>query len=617
MKFVNYINIYLIKRRLIFLYDSYNNKNVNYENKINNLFNGLNYEKINHLVSILDDDFFVNILCILKNKKLVLATNSFREKLIASSNDAFYMVLTQFCEEEYDCFLDERFMSDITNSNNYINILGSILKINYSKKSQLLMNDMCISTILKHDLFGNFYDKHLGEYIIDYALRIDKGALKLFSSVDLKGQIELLNDVLFINKLTKIGLNQRETAEFFFGLKDETINSIILNKNNVFYDVYKENIDKLFVNISNYKYMPSCEVILDDNFRNYLVSINEPYQYRFFINILSSNILNINSIGIIEKLRKELLNDLIEFYINNKSISQLYKNEYIFNIIIDTFFKRYSYDFLIDLNMMVNYCIRYDFNVFSDNLKLYKYILEYDFKNGDYKELLEKFSFDVEYDRIFQRDYDNCFMDANKDLASSLIDFNGKNRIKLDGESFCALVHCSNIRNDDCRGLLGFSNLEWMDRNINSSIISLSLIGNDNINVFNKDNVIFGFDNIDINKIEHVSNTDSYSNQVAKTKKINVLLRANDLIKSSVGYNEILYKSSKELKPKYICCFDKITITSKKLAEYYSVPILLIDSMKYGCTEFKNEEIMENFYREREGFLYLDLDDEYGNGKKL
>ena len=133
----------------------------------------------------------------------------------------------------------------------------------------------------------------------------------------------------------------------------------------------------------------------------------------------------------------------------------------------------------------------------------------------------------------------------------------------------------------------------------NKKTMSLSIIGDKNINYFNSgtNDIIFGFNKLKADNIMHLSNTDSYTSHEYGTDKIQKIYNTDSLMNDTQGYNEILYseKNLVDFKPDFIVAFDFITDKQIEVANYFNLPIVLINSSKY-LKKSGLESIFDNRY---------------------
>lgn len=193
------------------------------------------------------------------------------------------------------------------------------------------------------------------------------------------------------------------------------------------------------------------------------------------------------------------------------------------------------------------------------------------------------------------------------------------------GQPFTMLVHTiinNNLSNNNDVGKKIRENPEvWEQTADGNNYLSTSLIterymklyGFDFNNNYNlNDVVIYGFNEIPASNIKYTSVTDAgvkrdLSPEITVNMreflnvKVNTITTVDHFMEETIAYNaggktstpwnEILLLRD-GLKPNYILCFDKISETSRRAAEYFNVPIYLVNSRCYS--QFNNIKNVEN-----------------------
>ena len=189
---------------------------------------------------------------------------------------------------------------------------------------------------------------------------------------------------------------------------------------------------------------------------------------------------------------------------------------------------------------------------------------------------------------IFYEDLRKCKYESYKMINDSLKSNAKKNNnlshkynvdvYDYNGEEFYMLIHNTGKNNSNDIFAL------------KTDITSLSLISDKRMKYYNDfdSSIVLGFDDIDIDSIMHVYNSDSFSmfskdDEILTTKKINKLYTPRDLMIETHGYNEIIYRNIYSLKPKYVLCFDgNITNLHIEICNKFNIPIRNINRKKYN-----------------------------------
>lgn len=182
-------------------------------------------------------------------------------------------------------------------------------------------------------------------------------------------------------------------------------------------------------------------------------------------------------------------------------------------------------------------------------------------------------------------------VEAIKNLCSSITKFETNSSIvNLNGRTFKLLVHKTcGIENKKTGKKLSADIKEW-DKNIEEdSIISTSLINQYYLGMVSGKGSILGFNTVIPSDILDMGPTDIYSSkdiyQFNTRNQLSRFLLTDDLLYDSVdGYNEVVlkrYVNGKARYPDFILCDGVVTDYSKEIAQYFNVPIYLLDRKAY------------------------------------
>lgn len=239
-------------------------------------------------------------------------------------------------------------------------------------------------------------------------------------------------------------------------------------------------------------------------------------------------------------------------------------------------------------------------------MELYRKIINFgDLHIDEQKKLIYDYDKNINYSQEFYDDFKACRVNAFEKINSSIIrsdefkklynsDLSNKygiNIFELNGEDFYLYAHVSKIKEND---------LEFPFKEDNTlPTISMSLIGKDNISLYRpmSDFIILGFNNLNIENIIHIFNSDSYTSYLKGTSKFQRIYSPDKLLKESHGYNEILYKKNKffKLEPFCIICYNEIRDIDVYFSKKQKLPIIKINTLKYTKTGFP-EDMYESIY---------------------
>lgn len=608
-----------------------------------------------------------------KRNKL-LSNDTIKLKFIVSNDIyAFIWLIQALNQEELETFLDEKGIDILINSKNIVQKLIALITLDCNINYKVLSNPKIMQKIIdnKEELstyltsVNVLFIEQLFIYVVNNSLDFNiilsckKNLLQFLKN---EANLELIKQKKLINENNFHNL-EKNSIEFL--LNDIYFQKIILKNNyNVQYfdqiimsDVRipneiltnKEFIDKIINNrnVSNYRFLleeieKTSNIYLikdieikrekkyDDLINTYDNSLNMFEKYKNILNSIFKNNELINQTEFFQLDINQFFSfnegyDITSIYFNHdmtvadkfnkiKNILTTLTNKEFKEILIDRFFKEVPYNFLLNLNTLIEFNEKNDI-INADNLKRYIAIQQNDCFD---KELYDSFDKNENYVTQFYDDFKKSKEYAYQSLKESLVDINKIENQKskslsqiynvpiyeFNGEPFYLLIHnTSKPINTD-----GYYLHELFHENKKNDGISLSLISNEKMNYYNdyQKSIIFGFKEIDIKQIVHLYNSDSYSfykyedNRVSN--RITKLYLPTDLIKDTYGYNEIVYQEKtkntqflniKELTPDYLVCFDYVSDSEAKIAKYYNIPIIKINKNKYNIdnNNIKNKSI--------------------------
>ncbi len=428
----------------------------------------------------------------------------------------------------------------------------------------------------------------------------------------------------------------KKVCEDYLSLNPDFARRMVSNDNGIIILLEKEVIvpstiidDKFFDNLmSNFNH---SEAIVD--FRNYINALSRICDvsylekkldifygncinlYKDYENIIKNLNVNSNKIplpqnplfveGFVEEIN--YFNSLLENYEKYKgtpfaeslpkyldrhkeSTLQLLENK-LDNILIDNLFKENIINVRINLNEIVSYnnYLSDDEKLVDDNtLNFYKMIINIKKLGSDQKlDLYNKFK-GKNIPILYYDDLRKCKNDSYKRLKDSLMNIDNYKPNKKLSDKYGSVVY--DMRDEEyimlTRCLSGLWVEECTQKVYNESF---RVISNNSTGVWMDNYIIYGYSNVDIDKINHVFYNDAGSaNLGAKfldgsySGVVDNILLPNHLagevnISSDVKDNRVI-----SLKPSYIICKDEIDAQSVKYAKRLGLPIVLIKSKKLG-----------------------------------
>lgn len=550
-------------------------------------------------------DYVLNI----KDKKMLLSDEEFKDYLLKEDNHCVFIeLLYKLNKEDVKMLLTLDYLEKIIDSDtNALHKYGVILEYH---------SDIFIKTSnkVKAYIINNFSEyfkivcQELGEHLayhIVYFMPDKMSQLKYFSK-------EVQNKVLDLQALTVISkLNGFEKILINLSPKviNKSINSGIFSS--IIKDLDKEELaqfsntmknEDLLGLINNSEFIISISSIENPNYYRYIINnllinnyelANKIEKYRLSYIICQFDLKNSEGIfenyivlvdkfldGTISKSELDRIPEEIEYFYGIKINTRFLKELTIKRkkqLLCDYYFKDYSENVLHNLKEIV----RFDNDrkiISNNNLELYNKFLNFEILSDesinellssankeDYSKMLyndilacKRFSYELYNNEFFKPNNSNL---RNESMSKKF----GLDVYNLNGEKFLACVHCGRFYEGK-----------------NKKTISLSIIGSENIGLFDKTRVIVGYTYLDPSKIMHVYNKDSYTDGQIGTNRINKIYKPHELLENTYFYNEILYSEKNyQLIPDYVICVDNIDTESYNYAKENNLPIVIINSSKY------------------------------------
>ncbi len=297
-------------------------------------------------------------------------------------------------------------------------------------------------------------------------------------------------------------------------------------------------------------------------------------------------------------------------------------------IVVDGIFDDNIYNVRLNLNEIIRYTRDINTNLISvDHLDFYKIILNIDsLSNEDKIKLYNNFK-DKNISSMLYDDLRILKNYSYTSIKNSLTPFDSSSELKngdlsekygvdiyeLNGEPFYMLVKSmesisNNINNN-------FINLEEKDSKVDRGCYSL--IGSDNIDVFNK-KLVYGFHNFDTQNIISVFETDCFSqetdepilNQNYGTTAVNRLMTPTQIVNGldfnkQTRYSEIQILG--KLKPDFIVVFDSINEIALTESRNLKIPIVVINTLAYSNNKKRSNPFNDD------NLQYIDFSSEREN----
>ncbi len=459
-------------------------------------------------------------------------------------------------------------------------IVRIILKLNELKAKKYLYYFI---TYLSSDVQKKLVDVKLDDSIlvlvannfstesINYLFKTDKRLSYLFTKLNIKRLID--TDVIFSSSI----LND---SKFFDMLKEKSLISFRTNINNVERKNLPEPIEYQLKKY--YEELISSYNQEYNMFNDYVNIINTANRLNNEINF-NSYILDFNAKNIYKEYLKKKDSKIFEEYkiLTSKKLSE---------IIIDTLFQDNIYNVFYNINEMFRFNNKLSTAeqiLDTEKQKFYKLIINIDkMTNEDKIRLYNEFK-DKNINLMFYEDLRKL-----KDKSYELINSKLFNYTKFNPSGILSLkfkTEIYDLRNNEffmlIRGEENHQEKTTTRRNC------YSIISNDNTDVFcNGETTLYGYNYLDIEKVLHVHERDSYSYDLNEKDihhkiKINRIMTVEELSNGCSWYSEIQIINSKDdeteekfiaKKPDFIVSIDEINKNDIYESQRLHIPIVII-----------------------------------------
>lgn len=226
-------------------------------------------------------------------------------------------------------------------------------------------------------------------------------------------------------------------------------------------------------------------------------------------------------------------------------------------------------------------------------IKLYHQIIQFDLSEilYDYIRISKNIAYNLIKNSLISKS------NLQDKINYTLTEKNNVEIYELKGTPFFALVHATR-----CPKSTNYYKSSYLSLPTNVPSISYSLIDGGHLNAYRspKEYVVYGYDDFDITAITHLYHADSYSvhnvfDNAKNTNFVNEIYTPESLMKNTIfGHNEIIIKSTIKPNqnplappniitpyPKYLLCYDEISLRDILYAQKHHLYIVLIHSDQY------------------------------------
>ena len=267
-------------------------------------------------------------------------------------------------------------------------------------------------------------------------------------------------------------------------------------------------------------------------------------------------------------------------------------NKKLSELIVDYLFQDTIFNVWHNINQMINYTKNLDekeMPVRLEHLRFYELILRIDDIPPEEKISIFHKLKNKNINLIFYED-----MRKTKDLAYSKIKENMIDPTHPIYEKTELTekygVTTMDLRDEKYFMLVRTMNNYYEENAATRAASSYTLISNENTTTFGDDNIIYGYTDFEIDRVEHMFDFDSFSsafagslnNSQGTTNNVNQILTADGLA-NSAGYSEVILKNKiaaqrkfDEMRPKFVVAKNEPTPHDIKAAQLLNIPIVII-----------------------------------------
>lgn len=538
-----------------------------------------------------------------------------KEYLLPQNHYEFIWLVQELKNEDILSFLDENMTNMLENDTKLEGKLNAIINCGNPQVNDYLKNDKVIgmiNTFPDLEIYLSSLNLNFGQSYFNYITK--NNHLEKFANLGSNIQLEIVKNINNLKLLKTIPIANTflsdisiECASYL--IKDPYFENIFLNQDIFEIDrMVKKGLvipNHLITNKLISKYIGIQDVNIFYNIMTNLET-NNPYlkqvvkkqmtkKYHTIINNVDPNLgifseyKDLIEKNIKDKCQYNLYLKLIDVDNPNErlTIIQDFTIKTMLEMTISLCYEDLAYNFLKNIHIILNYVTNTKENIIpKDRLHIYNKL--YNYYNLTMEERIELFNYLINKEEIickFYEDFRTCLNHAYQDIKNSCykIDENKLNYIdnipiyNLEGEKFKMVINHTNISRDKQD-----SNIFWHEE---KNYVSMSLIGDSYLKTFRDPNdyVILGFNDFNIDNIMHLYKSDSYSQKEFGSNRVPTVENSDNLLKITEGYNEILMKESRKLKPSYVVCYDTIKqgdiLTSR---HFGNIPLIVINTKKYN-----------------------------------
>ncbi len=532
-----------------------------------------------------------------KERETYLRNVDFRKRLLGKEAPLEFTYLLEDLEgEELLYLLDDNFIPLLINDVNLPYKLRDIMTCGNPYNNVFLKKSKIVEAMYNNSeslgLAFGVLNTDFGQTFLNYLLSVgDLEPLHWFSP---NVKLDLLKDNSIFLKIKSL---KPDSSIFDIFYLKEAIEYLLSDRyyENLFLDMNIYSIARIIKKgVSLPSYLSNSNILI-----NKYLAIDNNITFLEFLTDLEKN--NVYLKDILKNRKKQEYDDKIKKF--NIEDSELLEVIIIFN------YEEIPYNFLKNVSSIISYIKQIGKIIIPTNrYQIYEKLVNFASLTKDDKiKLYYEISNNRNAMEEFYDDFKTCLSNSYKDIKNSVTDINnlkmsslsskyGVSVYELNGEPFKLLINCTFMYRDGSD-----SDELWGSPEEN---ISLSVIGDAHLGTYQDpyENVIVGFNQFDYMNIIHTYHSDSNTDPKYASDKILDLYTTDNLLKNTIGYNEVFMKNRSSLTPDFIICYDGIKIGDIEASKILgNIPLVLIHTDKYGAKKTMTEEYEdfdENKYME-------------------
>ena len=532
------------------------------------------------------------------NLKYILQDGRIRDLLLKEENHyAFVWVIQGLDGEDLLHLCDDSLISKLVQDKKFSGKLNALMTCGNDHVNQFMKNQELIASFIDDDELISFVDclnLEFGLSLYDYIHNNCKDKVSKIGYLNKTVQQELLRNKEIMGQL----LNEynSDILEQFVCRCDAGALAMLL-EHTKFQKIFSD------LNLNSIVSQVKKGLVLPIQNGDFVAKIEEAYLRRLDINEYrqDNENLKLNNPIVAEEIERKRKKQYEQVVFSDEFESMPESRQ--LEMTVDCFYETITVDFLKALRTMTNFVSFNQLGILSDDkLKIYSKFLNYSELSVEEKQnffalLKQKGDLISEFYDDYRSCLDYSYSDINKNMiklddrpelfSPELTEKTGVTVYELNGEDFYSLITVTGKSRESCDNDLVSSNKHLL------STSSLSLIGSEHVGTFGnpEETIVYGFENIDTDRIMHLYESDSFSSRTNGSDRIPKMRKADELLKDTHGFNELLYLNQtveggfEPLRPSYIVSFNDIKNGEIETSRKHGIPIVLLHSECYSIND--------------------------------